>query len=71
VVQLDRAQRGLHLGKLFGPDLRIQNTLRRVWEKARFKLRADYLRSDTADDRFLLVDAGYTFLPGGQRTIPR
>jgi hypothetical protein len=48
----------------------FKNTVRRVWEKARFKLRADYLRSDTADDRFLLVDPGYTFLPGGQPNNP-
>jgi hypothetical protein len=48
----------------------LKETLRRVWEKARFKLRADYLRADTADDRYLLVGAGITFLPGEQPSDP-
>jgi len=48
----------------------FKDTLRREWPKARFKLRADYLRADTADDRFLLVDPGFTFLPGGRPADP-
>ena len=46
----------------------FKNTLRREWDKARLKLRADYLRADTADDRFLLVDPGFTFEPGSRPT---
>jgi hypothetical protein len=42
----------------------FKDTLRRVWANGLFKLKADYLRSDTADDRFLLVNSGTTFLPG-------
>lgn len=48
----------------------FKNTLRKIWDKARYKLGADYLRADTADDRYLLVDPGYTFLPGEQPTDP-
>jgi hypothetical protein len=48
----------------------FKDTLRRVWDKARFKLKADYLRADTADDPFLLVGSGITFLPGEQPSDP-
>ena len=46
----------------------FKNTVRREWGKKRLKLRADYLRADTADDRFLLIDPGYTFEPGTRPT---
>jgi hypothetical protein len=48
----------------------LKETLRRLWDKARFKLRADYLRADTADDRYLLVASGITFLPGEHPSDP-
>ena len=42
----------------------FRNTLRKVWPMARFRLKVDGVRSKTADDRFLLIDPGITFLPG-------
>ena len=42
----------------------FKNTLTRKWEKSDFRLHMDSVRSDTSDDRFLLMDAGLIFLPG-------
>jgi hypothetical protein len=42
----------------------FDDTFRYVWEKKRFRFRVNYVRSDTADDSFLLVQSGLTFLPG-------
>lgn len=47
-----------------------KNTLRRVWEDGRLKISIDYLRIDTTDDRYLLVNPGYEFPPGGEPTDP-
>jgi len=47
----------------------FSNTLRRRWEKARFQLKLDASRSDSSDDRFLLVEPGLTWLPGEPPTI--
>ena len=43
----------------------FRNTLRKVWPTARFRFKLDGVRSKTADDRFLLIDPGITFPPGG------
>ncbi|MCZ6650675.1 MAG: DUF481 domain-containing protein [Acidobacteria bacterium] len=42
----------------------FKNTLRRDWERAWFELKLDGVRSDTADDRFVLIDPNVTWLPG-------
>jgi hypothetical protein len=42
----------------------IRNDLRRDWTSANLKIAFDTVKADTADDRFLLVDSGITFLPG-------
>jgi hypothetical protein len=42
----------------------FDNTLRAVWERSRFKFRIDWVRADTSDDPYLLVQPGLTFLPG-------
>lgn len=42
----------------------FKNTLKRIWAKARFETKLDYLRADTADDRYLQVVPGITFIPG-------
>jgi hypothetical protein len=42
----------------------FKNTLRAEWKHSSFRLKLDGLRSDTADDRFLQVDAGYEWEPG-------
>jgi hypothetical protein len=44
--------------------LGFKNVLTRAWERSRFVLRLDGTRSNTADDRFLLVEPGLSFLPG-------
>ena len=44
--------------------LGFANRLRRVWPAARFQLDVTGVRSDTSDDRFFLVDPGFTFLVG-------
>lgn len=44
--------------------LGVKNVLTRAWERSRFVLKFDGTRSNTADDRFLLVEPGLTFLPG-------
>ncbi len=43
----------------------FSNTLGHVWEASRFQVRVNGIRSDTADDRFLLVDPGIRFPVGG------
>ena len=48
----------------------FKDTLRRDWPTAHFKIKADYLRSDTADDKYLQVDPGITFLPGERPPDP-
>lgn len=48
--------------------LGLANTLRRVWPESQLLIKADATRSDTADDPFLLVQPGLTFLPGEQPT---
>lgn len=40
------------------------------WEHARFRYRIEWTRSDTADDPFLMVDSGVTWLPGETPTGP-
>ncbi len=42
----------------------FKNSLTRACEQSRFELLLDGMRSNTADDRFLLADPGQTFLPG-------
>lgn len=42
----------------------FKNTLKRIWMKSRFEVKLDYLRADTADDRYLQVVPGVTFVPG-------
>jgi post-segregation antitoxin (ccd killing protein) len=42
----------------------FDNTLRRVWERSRFQFKVDYVRADTADDAYMQVEPGLTFLPG-------
>ena len=48
----------------------FNDTLRRIWVDQRFKFRADYVRSDDADDWYLLVEPGITFEPGERPTDP-
>jgi hypothetical protein len=48
----------------------FKDTVRGVWEVQRFRFKVDYVRADSADDRFLLVNPGYTFPPGGGLTDP-
>ncbi|NIS64795.1 MAG: hypothetical protein GTO05_06510, partial [Gemmatimonadales bacterium] len=47
----------------------FKNQLTRAWEKSNLRLVLDGIRSDTADDRFLLADPGQTFLPGDAPTL--
>jgi len=42
----------------------LKNVLTRAWERSKFVLRLDGTRSNTADERYLLVEPGITFLPG-------
>jgi hypothetical protein len=42
----------------------FDDTLRRVWDNARFRFKIDWVRFDSADDPYLLVQPGLTFLPG-------
>jgi hypothetical protein len=44
----------------------LRNTLRRTWSRSRFQLKLDGLRSDTADDRFVLLEPGLTWQPGAR-----
>jgi hypothetical protein len=46
--------------KTFG----FKNSLKWSGEESRFRLKFDAVSSETADDRYLLVDAGLTWLPG-------
>jgi hypothetical protein len=45
-------------------SLGFKNVLTRAWERDKLVLKLDAVRSDTADDRFLLIEPGLTFLPG-------
>jgi len=47
----------------------LKNVLTRAWERSKFVLKTDGVRSNTSDDRFLLVEPGLTFLPGEQPTF--
>lgn len=49
--------------------LGFKNTLTKKWGKADFRLQMDAVRSDTSDDRFLLLESGQTFLPGESPSI--
>jgi hypothetical protein len=42
----------------------FKNTLTRVWDRSNFRLHMDSVRANQSDDRFLLLEAGLTFLPG-------
>ena len=44
----------------------FKNTLRRTWESARLRARFDGVRSNTSNDRFLLVQPGIQFQVGAQ-----
>ncbi|MCP3980077.1 MAG: DUF481 domain-containing protein [bacterium] len=44
--------------------LGFKDTLQRKWERSNFKLYADVVISDTADDVFLQVEEGLSFAPG-------
>ena len=55
-------------GNSFTNTVGLKNTLTRKWEKADFRLHIDTVRSDTSDDRFLLLESGLIFLPGESPT---
>jgi len=42
----------------------LKNVLTRAWERSRFVLNLEGTRSNTADDRYLLVEPDLVFLPG-------
>ena len=43
----------------------FRNQFQRHWDRSRFQLKLSGTRSKTADDRFRLVDPGFTWEPGG------
>jgi putative salt-induced outer membrane protein YdiY len=43
----------------------FRSVLRREWKDGRFRLTLDGIRADTAGNRFLLVEPGLTWMPGG------
>jgi len=42
----------------------LDNKLRHHWKQANFQLKADVFQTNEADDRFLLIEPGLTWLPG-------
>lgn len=42
----------------------FRNTFEKVWERSRFQLRLSGTRSNTSDDKFRLVDPGFSWEPG-------
>jgi hypothetical protein len=42
----------------------FKNTLRRTGERSRFRLKLDAVKSDTADDRFTVLEPGLVWFPG-------
>jgi hypothetical protein len=42
----------------------FKNVLTRAWKRSKFVLKLDSVRSNTSDDRYLLVEPGIVFLPG-------
>jgi len=48
----------------------FDNTFRYVWKRSRMKFRVDWVRTDNADDPYLLVQPGLTFLPGESLDTP-
>ena len=49
--------------------LGFNNVYKRNWENARFQLKLDAVRSETADDRFVRLEEGITWLPGETPTV--
>ncbi|MDH3629174.1 MAG: DUF481 domain-containing protein [Acidobacteriota bacterium] len=50
-------------------SLAFKNSLTRSWKHSRLKLLFDGMRTNNADDRFLLIDPGQVFLPGEQPNL--
>lgn len=46
------------------------NVTKYLWRKSEIRVKIDAVRSDTADDRFTLVEPGLTFPPGGTPPSP-
>lgn len=44
----------------------LDNSLHRHWKQANFELKVDYFQTNEADDSFLLIEPGLTWLPGEQ-----
>jgi hypothetical protein len=47
----------------------LNNVLTRKWERSELLFKIDSVRSNTDDDRFLLVEPGMTYLPGEEPVI--
>lgn len=45
-------------------NLGLDNTLHHHWKRSNFQLKIDVLQTNEADDRFLLIESGLTWLPG-------
>jgi putative salt-induced outer membrane protein YdiY len=44
--------------------LGFSNVTKRIWDKGELRFKANAVRSETADDRFVIINPGVTFLPG-------
>jgi len=42
----------------------LDNTLKRHWKRSNFSFEVDIFQTNEADDRFLLIESGLTWLPG-------
>jgi hypothetical protein len=55
---------GITEGNSNTDSLGIKGTVGRTWEHSEFRLKLDAAETNTPDDRFRVIDAGVTWLPG-------